>query len=184
MKEKLGALLSLYPSLVTIVGTTVRGKPNFTTIAHVGIMDMNSLSLSMNKAHYSNDGIKANKTFSVNIPSEYMVKATDYAGIVSGKDVDKSKLFKTFYGELKTAPMIEDCPLNMECRLMTVVDYPNHDLFIGDVVQTYANKEILVNGDIDFEKVRPMLFCMSNKSYHGMGLKVGDCWKIGKDYKK
>jgi flavin reductase (DIM6/NTAB) family NADH-FMN oxidoreductase RutF len=88
----------------------VNGKPNYITIAHVGIMDPGTVSLSMSKAHYTNAGIKENGTFSVNIPSAKIVKETDYCGLMSGKNIDKASLFKTFYGKLKTAPMIEECP--------------------------------------------------------------------------
>ena len=103
MKTELGAVNCLYPLPTTLVGAHVKGKPNFITIAHVGIMDLGSLSLGMNKVHYTNDGIKENGAFSVNIPSMAMVKETDYCGIVSGKKRDKSVLFDVFYGELQTA---------------------------------------------------------------------------------
>jgi flavin reductase (DIM6/NTAB) family NADH-FMN oxidoreductase RutF len=73
-KKELGAKNSLYPMPTTIVGAMVNGKPNYITIAHVGIMDMSSVSLGMNKSHYTNAGIKTNGTFSVNIPSVKMVK--------------------------------------------------------------------------------------------------------------
>jgi len=95
------------------VGALVNTKPNYITIAHVGIMDLGSISLGMNKVHYINVGIKENGTFSVNIPSVHMVKQIDYCGLVSGRNFNKATLFKTFYGTLKTAPMIEECPINM-----------------------------------------------------------------------
>ena len=59
--------------LTTLVGANVNGKPNYITIAHVGIMTLHSVSLGMNKIHYTNAGIKENGTFSVNIPSVEMV---------------------------------------------------------------------------------------------------------------
>jgi len=93
MKIKLGAKNCLYPLPTTLVGAKVGGKPNYITIAHVGIMDLGSVSLGMAKIHYTNAGIKENKTFSINIPSIEMVKETDYCGIVSGKKADKAKLF-------------------------------------------------------------------------------------------
>lgn len=77
MKVELGAKNCLYPLPTVLVGALVDGKPNFVTIAHVGIMDPGAVSLGMNKKHYTNAGIKANKTFSVNIPSTKMVKETD-----------------------------------------------------------------------------------------------------------
>ena len=114
MKIELGAQNCLYPMPTTLVGATVEGGPNFVTIAHVGIMDLGSVSLGMAKAHYTNAGIKENGTFSINLPSADMVKETDYCGLVSGKHVDKAQLFHVFYGNLKTAPMIAECPISTE----------------------------------------------------------------------
>ena len=85
MKIELGAKNCLYPLPTTLIGALVNGKPNYTTIAHVGIVDPGSVSLGMNKSHYINAGIKTNKTFSVNIPSTKLVKETDYCGLVFRK---------------------------------------------------------------------------------------------------
>ena len=131
VKKEVGPKNCLYPMPSTLVGAMVNGKPNYIAIAHVGIMDPGSVSLGMNKAHYTNAGIKEAKTFSINIPSEEQVVKADYCGLVSGKNVDKSRLFTTFFGKLKTAPMIEECPVNMECQLVRTVDFPRHDIFIG-----------------------------------------------------
>lgn len=95
----------------------------------------------MNKLHYTNSGIKANKTFSVNIPSIKMVKETDCCGLVSGKDKNKSDMFKTFYGELKTAPMIEQFSINMECELKQTIDFSTHDIFVGKIVATQLRRK-------------------------------------------
>jgi flavin reductase (DIM6/NTAB) family NADH-FMN oxidoreductase RutF len=67
-----------------------------------------------NMAYYTNPAIKENGTFSVNIPLATMADVTDYCGLVSGKKCDKAKMFETFYGKLKTAPMIKECPYNEE----------------------------------------------------------------------
>jgi flavin reductase (DIM6/NTAB) family NADH-FMN oxidoreductase RutF len=104
MKIKLGAKNCLYPVPTTLVGANVDGKPTYIAIAHIGIMDHGSISLSMGKSHYTNPGIKENKTFSVNIPSVEMVRETDYCGLVSGKNQDKSKIFEAFYGKLRRPP--------------------------------------------------------------------------------
>jgi flavin reductase (DIM6/NTAB) family NADH-FMN oxidoreductase RutF len=164
MKKTLDGINLLYPTPTTIVGAIVEGKPNFITIAHIGIVRHAKpflISLSMGKPHYTNAGIKANKAFSVNIPSEDLVVATDYVGLVSGKKTDKSDVFEIFYGNLQRAPMIEECPINMECRLYDVYDTPTHDLFIGEIVETYADAAVLNNGKVDLARVRPLLFDMS-----------------------
>jgi flavin reductase (DIM6/NTAB) family NADH-FMN oxidoreductase RutF len=184
MKIEIGAKNCLYPLPTTLVGALVKGKPNYTTIAHVGIMDPGSVSLGMNKAHYTNAGIKENGTFSVNIPSVEIVKKTDYCGLVSGKKKDKAACFKTFYGKLKTAPMIEECAINMEFKLIKTVDFPSHDIFVGKIVTTYCDETVLSNGVVDFDKVRPILFVMNDRSYRKLGHKFAKAWKIGKDLTK
>ncbi len=184
MKKDLGAKNCLYPLPTILVGANIDGKPNYITIAHVGIMDMASVSLGMGKVHYTNAGIKQNQTFSVNMPSVDMVKETDYCGLFSGKNTDKSTLFETFYGKLKTAPMIKSCPVNMECKLIKTVDFPRHDIFIGEVVATYCDEENLTDGIVDFAKVRPIMFVMNDTGYWKLGERFADAWSVGKALKK
>ena len=87
---------------------------------------------------------------------------TDYVGLVSGKNTDKSKLFELFYGELEAAPMIQSCPVAMECRLHSVVDFTTHDIFIGEIVATHADERVLKDGKINLTAVQPLLFDMAS----------------------
>jgi flavin reductase (DIM6/NTAB) family NADH-FMN oxidoreductase RutF len=178
---ELGAKNFLYPMPTVLVGVTVDGKPNYITVAHVGIMDPGTVSLGLNKVHYTNRGIKENKNFSVNIPSAAIVKETDCCGLASGKDNNKAALFKTFYGLLKNAPMIEECKVNMECRLIKTVDFPNHDVFVGEVVTSYCDDSVLTNGVLDLEKLEPILFSMQTRSYYSVGKKLAKAWSVGKE---
>ena len=182
MKEKLGAKNALYPLVTTIVGSVVDGKPDFATIAHVGIAHLNGITLGMGRIHLTNEGIKANRTFSVSLPSEDMVELTDHIGMVSGRKEDKSGLFEVFYGELDTAPMIQDCKVTMECRLIEHVELPTHDLFVGEIVGTYAEVEVLTNGAVDIAKLKPLLFDMASRKYWSLGEPVAKCWSAGKDF--
>ncbi|MFA4965374.1 MAG: flavin reductase family protein [Thermoleophilia bacterium] len=182
MKEKLGDTNALYPLVTALVGTTVAGKPDFATVAHVGIAHLKGITLGMGRTHLTNEGIKANRTFSVNIPSEDMVTLTDHVGMVSGRQEDKSGLFDVFYGELDTAPMIEQCKVTMELRLIEHVVLPTHDLFVGEIVGTYADLEVLTNGIVDIAKLRPLLFDMASKKYWSLGAPVARCWSVGKEY--
>jgi flavin reductase (DIM6/NTAB) family NADH-FMN oxidoreductase RutF len=166
-----------------LVGANVNGKANYITVAHLGILDYGSISMGLGKIHHSNIGIKENKTFSINIPSVDMVKVTDYCGLVSGKDVDKSTLFTNFYGKLETAPMIEECAVNMECELIQVVDFPQHDIFMGRVVETYCDEKYLSDGKIDLAKVQPFLFSMLDTGYWKLGERFAQAWSVGKELK-
>ncbi len=187
MKKKIGKSNVLYPTPVTIVGALVDGKINFINIAHVGILNASTphlISLGMGKIHHTNAGIRENKTFSVNILSQDQMVEMDYVGMVSGIKTDKSEVFKTFFGELKTAPIIENCPLSMECKLHDTYELKTHDVFIGEIVATYADEVVLTDGNVDLAKVQPLLFDMSSRKYWSLGQAMGNCWSVGKQYKK
>ncbi len=183
----IGAVNALYPMPTTLVGATVNGKPNFLAVAHVGILNHGTpqyLSIGLGKAHYSNAGIIENRTFSLCLPSEDLMVQTDYCGIMTGRKTDKAALFDVFYGQLKTAPMIGQCPVNMELKVHEVMDFKTHDIFIGQLVQTYADDAVMAHGKIDIAKLRPLLFDMASMKYWRLGPVLGNCWSVGKSLKK
>lgn len=188
MKRNLGPVNALYPSLTTIVGAVVDGKPNFLAVAHVGIMNHGQpqyLSFGINKKHHTNKGIAEHGEFSVCIPGEGLVVETDYVGLVSGRNTDKSQVFELFQGGLAHAPLIAGCPVCMECRLARVVDFATHDVFIGEIVATHADEGVLrEDGVIDIAKVRPLMFDMSSVKYWSLGAEVAPCWSVGKALKR
>jgi len=184
MKKEIKVKNAMYPMLQTIIGAIVNGKPNFIAIAHVGILSLDTVSLGIHKSHYTNSGIIENKGFSVNIPDEKMVVETDYVGLVSGKNIDKSKVFQIFYGTLKNIPMISEAPVNMECELVETLDYKTHDIFVGRIVKTYADENVLTDDKIDSAKVKPMFFDMHLKKYWKLGEPFSECWSIGNNFKK
>lgn len=188
MKRNLGPVNALYPSLTTIIGAVVEGRPNFLAVAHVGIMNHGQpqyLSFGINKAHHTNQGIHEHREFSVCIPGENLVAQTDYVGLVSGKNTDKSKVFELFQGELAHAPLIKGCPVCMECRLAQVVDFEAHEVFIGEIVATHADEGVLTEaGKIDIARVRPLLFDMASVKYWSLGAEVAACWSVGKELKR
>lgn len=188
MKKNLGPVNGLYPSLTTIVGAMVNGKPNFLTIAHVGILNHGTpqyLSFGISKSHYTNQGIIEHKEFSVNIPSKALVVETDYMGLVSGKITDKSAVFDLYYGSLAHAPLIVACPVVMECRLHSTLDFSSHDVFVGEIVATHVDTEVLTaEGKIDLTLVEPLLFDMQGMRYLALGPEVARCWNVGKTMKK
>jgi flavin reductase (DIM6/NTAB) family NADH-FMN oxidoreductase RutF len=90
------------------------------------------IGVALGKGHHTNEGIRDHKEFSINIPGVDLIKAVDYVGLVSGAKTDKSKIFESFQGQLKYAPMIRYCPVNLECKAVTKVDFPSNEFFVGD----------------------------------------------------
>jgi flavin reductase (DIM6/NTAB) family NADH-FMN oxidoreductase RutF len=175
----------LYPMPVVIVGANKEGKPNFMTAAFCSMLNISPpvVVTGLAKRHFTTAGIKESGTFSLSIPSASMMKVTDYCGLVSGHNVDKSGLFKVFYGKLETAPMIEEAPLTMECRLIQNIDFEVDGALIGEVIAVYCDDEYMSGKLPDIEKLDPMVYCMGDNSYRSIGKKLGTAWSVGKDYK-
>jgi flavin reductase (DIM6/NTAB) family NADH-FMN oxidoreductase RutF len=181
-KIEIGRSRVFYPMPCSLVGAIVAGKPNYLTVAWFSMVNPEPpyLAVAMNKAHYTNSGIKENGTFSVNIPSAQMAEVTDYCGIVSGKKVDKSRVFETFYGKLETAPMIRECPFSVECRLIQTVELPAEELFIGEIVAAYCEEGCLTEGAPDLRKINPFVLIMPDRKYLALGQDIGPAWQMGK----
>jgi flavin reductase (DIM6/NTAB) family NADH-FMN oxidoreductase RutF len=184
MKRNIGPVNALYPSLTALIGAMVKGKPNFCPIAHVGILTIDHICFGMNKIHHTNIGIHQNKVFSVNIPSSGMIVETDYCGLVTGKKTDKSEIFDVYYGELKKAPMIDTCPVSMECELVKTIDMDTHEVFVGQPVATYVEESVFTDGKMDMAKIDPLFFDMPTKRYWCLGHPAGNAWNIGKELMK
>ncbi|MGD2033516.1 MAG: flavin reductase family protein [Bacteroidales bacterium] len=181
-KIKLGAHPYIYPMPTVIVGTVIKNQPNFTTVSYVGIVQHKPpmVSVTLVKKHHSNTGIKESKSFSINIPNTKMLRETDFIGMNSGTSVDKSSLFSIFYGNLKSAPMIVETPLNLECKLVDVVNLNNDsDIFIGKIVETYSTKKYIRKGYPYMKKLDPILFSINSNSYYNVGRRIGRAWKSG-----
>ncbi len=174
------------PMPVVLVGANVEGKANFMAAGWITRANAQPpmLAIGINKAHYTPLGIHETGTFSVNFPSADMVEKADYCGLVSGRKTDKSKIFKVFYGETKTAPMIEESPLCMECKVVDVVDLPTNDLFIGEIIRVYTGEHYLTDGRPDFEKINPLLLTMPDNSYWLLGKCIAKAWGVGKKLKQ
>lgn len=181
-KTNIGNNVFVYPMPVTLVGTKVEGKANFMAVGWVSRVNGNPpyIGIGINKNHHTTKGILENGAFSINFPSTDMVEKTDYCGLVSGRKEDKSKLFEVFYGQMEAAPMINECPLNLECGLVNTVEFPTNYFFIGEILAAYAEEEYLTDGKPDIKKMKPLLLTMPDNSYWTVGDYKGKAWEIGK----
>jgi flavin reductase (DIM6/NTAB) family NADH-FMN oxidoreductase RutF len=173
MKQQLdGTLLSPLP--VVLVGAMVKGRPNYLVIGYISPFDFGRyIFFSLYKKRYTRIGIHKNKTFSVNIPSVDLLRETNICGSKSGREVDKSSLFDNFFGELKTAPMIRQCPINIECEVSEVIDYDPNEGIIGRVVKSYVDERCLTDGKLDMRKVHPILWATGGDfNYYRLGERI------------
>ena len=184
-KTKMGPQPLLYPHPTVLVGANVNDKPDFMTVAWAGIAGGTPpmISVALRHSRHTLKGVRQNMTFSVNIPSADIVKETDYCGIVSGAEVDKVKdcRFKVFYGTLNNAPLIEQCPVNLECEVAHILDLGSHSLVIGKIVETHVTEDCLTNGKPDIRKIKP--FAFTSGKYFAIGEVIADAFNAGKELK-
>ena len=184
-KKKLGPQPMIWPHPTVLVGANVDGQPDFAAVAWTGVAAGNppSVTIGLQPHRYSLKGIYQNRTFSVNIPSVDLVKETDYCGLVSGADTDKVKDcgFKVFYGNLNTAPLIEQCPINLECEVLHILNLGSHMLVIGKVVETYFSEDCLTDDKPDMKKTKP--FAFGPGGYFVIGEALAEAFKIGWEIK-
>ncbi|HUH79576.1 MAG TPA: flavin reductase family protein [Methanoregula sp.] len=183
-KVTVGAMpwMSVMPAV--LVGASVKGKPNYMTAAWatVACMAPPMVCVAVNHARYTAQGIEENKMFSLNVPSAGQAVETDHCGLVSGSQADKSKVFRSFYGKLKNAPMAVECPVNIECQVFRAVDCGSHVLYIGEVVEIHADKTCTTDGKPDVAKIDPLVY--AQMAYWQIGKSAGKAFSIGQRYPK
>ncbi len=184
-KVQLGPETLVYPMPVFLVGANVGGKPNFMAVAWGGIVNGSPpmVSVSIVSQRYTFKGIRENMVFSVNIPSVDMVKEVDYCGIASGSRVDKVSVcgFRVFYGKLETAPLIEQCPVNLECRVVHIMDMGSNLLVVGRVEETHVSEDCLTDGKPDVTRIRPFAYVTSPaQQYQALGNIIADAFSVGR----
>jgi flavin reductase (DIM6/NTAB) family NADH-FMN oxidoreductase RutF len=188
-KVTLGPRTILYPLPTILVGANVNGKPTFMAAAWCGIVNSRPpyFSVSLQHPRYTLKGILENNTFSINVPSQDILLETDYCGIFSGADTDKVAdcKFHVFYGKTQNAPMVSECPINIECRVTQTVMLPSHRLIIGACEEVYATDSCLTDGEPDINKIKPFLWgARPTDEYWSFGKPIGKAHSMGKDLKK
>ena len=187
-KVALGPQTLLCPLPAVLIGANVDDKPNFTTIAWCSIANdvPPMISVAMRHLRYTLTGIRQNQAFSVNLPSTDLVREVDYCGITSGSKVDKTKVcqFNVFYGKSTNAPLIEQCPVNLECKVVKILDLDNHSLVIGRIEETYISEICLTDGKPDFDKIKPVIYLTAPaQHYRAFGEVIAKAFSIGRELK-
>ena len=186
-KIKIGPQTLIYPMPALLVGANVEGNPNFMALAWGGIANGEPpmISVAINHRRYTFIGIRQNMTFSVNVPSVDLVKEADYCGMFSGSKFNKADdcQFKVFYGKLNNAPLIEQCPINLECKVVHILDLGSHALVVGRIEETHVSENCLTDdGKPDVNKIDPIIWVTAPATqYRALGNVIAKAFSIGKE---
>jgi len=187
-KVTMGPQTLIYPMPATLVGANVNNKPNFMTVAWCGIANSEPpmISVALRHSRYTLKGIRDKLIFSVNIPSRDLVRETDYCGVESGSKANKVEAcqFKVFYGKLNDAPLIEQCPINLECKVVHILDLGSHSLIVGRIEETYISENCLTDGKPDVNKIEPFVYTRTpTQQYQAFGEVIAKAHSIGEELK-
>lgn len=184
MKKDIKTDSMIFPNPVLVIGSyDESGKPNMMTAAWGGIVSGGpySIGVSVRPGRYTHNSIMKRKAFTVNLATEDFVKEADYFGIDSGKKVDK--LEKTnltaVRSEVVDAPYIKEFHYILECEVTHTLDLDVHTLFVGKIQNIKIDEEYLIDGKINFEKMKPLSFDRPAQKYRIPGDVVGSSFKDG-----
>ena len=182
MRKNFGAKTWLYPMPVLIVGTyDENGNPNAMNAAWGGIYDTNLVMVCLADEHKTTENINKTGAFTVSFATASTVVPCDYVGIVSANDEpDKFKKagFHATRGEFVNAPVIEELPMTVECKL---VKFNEDGICIGEIVNVSADESVLdENGKVDARKVDPIIYDSVTHAYWNLGEKVGRAFSDGR----
>lgn len=168
----------VYPLPAVMVSTADKsGKSNILTIAWTGTICTNPamVYISVRPERYSYHMLKESGEFVINLTTEQLAKATDYCGVRSGKNVDKWKeanLTPAKAEKLQYAPVIEECPVNIECKVTEVKELGSHHMFLAEVLAVQIDEQYL-NVKNKFELNKTGLMAYSHGEYLSLGKKIG-----------
>lgn len=167
----------LYP--IPAVMVSVAGgedRDNIITIAWTGTVCTNPpmVYISVRKSRHSYELLKKAGDFVINLTTERLAYATDYCGVKSGRDVDKFQEMKLTKrkASLVTSPMIEESPVNIECKITSEQELGSHVMFLAQVVAVHAEEAYMdENQKFDLQKAKPLVY--SHGEYFSVGKALG-----------
>lgn len=168
----------LYPLPAVLVTCQQKDEnPNIITVAWTGTICTNPamLYVSIRPERHSYHIIKNSMEFVVNLTTQNLVKATDFCGVRSGREIDKWKETKLTLqkANIVNAPLIAESPVNIECKVKEIIPLGSHHMFLAEVVGVNV-EESLLNKDGKFELNQSNLMVYSHGEYYGLGELLGN----------
>lgn len=170
-----GNMLYPLPAVMVSCGRPEE-KPNIITVAWTGTVCSSPamVSISVRPERYSYDIIRETGEFVINLTTERLMRATDYCGVRSGRDVDKFKEMHLTPGKCVhvSAPLIEESPVNIECRTQQILELGSHHMFVAEVLGVDVDERYLdEKGKFQLNQAGLMVY--SHGEYFGLGRKLG-----------
>lgn len=189
MKKSLGVKPYLYPMPTYMIGTyNEDGTVDEMMMAWGGICAEDMVALNLEESHKTVENLKKRGAFTLAVPGEDTLAASDYFGIASANK-EKGKFAKTGLHAVKServdAPVVEEYPLTLECTVLEMQNQPYGLRVLGKIVNVLAEESVLdEKGRIDAGKLRAFCFDQMRNGYYASGEQIGTAWKSGVPFLK
>lgn len=187
MKKNFGNKTIVTPLPVLIIATyDAEGNPDAMNAAWGGQCTYHHVELNLAKGHKTTENLRLRKAFTLSIANRSNLVLSDYFGLVSGYKEDKIARSGVHVTKSKfvDAPIIEEYPLTLECRVVSIEDALGEVHIVGEVINMQADEAILNDqGEVDLDKLQPLVYDSSARSYRVVGETVGTAFKDGNQLK-
>jgi len=190
MKVRLGPVERLFPMpCVLVVGGSI-DEADVLTAAWVNVVSSTppTIVMGLRKTRHTLELMTRQGDFTVNVPDTELAAQVDYCGIVSGRTEDKFAAtgLTLIPATLVNAPLIKECPYNIECRITQQVEVGEYVVVFGEIVECHADRRVLRKGTTlaEMDELDPLIYCAGVREYRGLGPKLHDAYKIGNRFRK
>lgn len=185
MKKMLGPVERLFPMPCPLVVGGTMEHADALAVAWINVVSSTppTVAMGLRESRATLALIRTSGSFTVNIPTSSMAKLVDFCGLTSGRIVDKFAVtgLTLAPSRIVEAPLIEQCPFNLECRVTSETVVGSYLVVFGEIVEAHADEDVLrADNQIDIEALDPLVYIAGAREYRRLGEKVADAFDVGK----
>lgn len=186
-KRRIGAVERLFPMPCPIVVSGTMEHADGLAVAWINVIASTppTIAMGLRCSRYTLELIRETGSFTVNIPSSDLAPEVDYFGLASGRMVDKFAVsgLTLSPGAVVEAPIVDQCPYNIECRVTEESLLGNYVVVLGEIVEAHADESVLREPGsdlVDVDALDPLCYLAGVREYRRLGEKVADAFSVGK----
>jgi len=189
VKKRIGPVERLFPMPCALVVGGTMEEADTLAVAWINIVSSTppTVAMGLRESRRTLELIRATGTFTVNIPPAELAAEVDFCGTTSGRTADKFAAtgLTLAPAALVAAPIIDQCPFNLECRVTDEVVVGSYRVVLGEIVEAHADESVLRDGSDDIVEMAaldPLVYIAGAREYWRLGGKVGDAYSIGRKF--
>jgi len=187
MKKRIGPVERLFPMPCPLVVGGTMDEADALAVAWINVVGSTppTIAMGLRESRHTLELIRRTGTFTVNIPRADMADVVDFCGLESGRSTDKFAAtgLTLVRSAIVEAPIIGECPYNIECRVTGETEIGAYRVILGEIVEAHADEEILREPDgdlIDVDALDPLVYLAGVREYRRLGEKVADAFSVGR----